>query len=72
MWVPEWGEALMEPLLRTREVAVLLGVSKRTVDRLVASGDLPSVKLGDHPTSPRRVEPAAVRAFINRKSVEGD
>jgi excisionase family DNA binding protein len=30
----------------TREVAVMLGVSRPTVDRLVASGVLPSVDLG--------------------------
>lgn len=33
-------------LLRKREVADLLVVSVRSVDRLIASGDLPRVRLG--------------------------
>ena len=39
----------------TREVATMLGVSRPTVDRLVADGPLPSVDLG--PTR-RRLIPA--------------
>ena len=36
------------PLLRAREVAQILGVDPSRVRELVASGDLPSVRLGAH------------------------
>jgi excisionase family DNA binding protein len=35
-------------LLRAKEVARLLGVTPWRVRELVASGDLPSVRLGEH------------------------
>ncbi len=38
--------ALSKLTFSTREVAAMLGVSRLTVDRLVASGVLPSVDLG--------------------------
>ena len=38
--------ALPKLTFSTREVAAMLGVSRPTVDRLVASGVLPSVDLG--------------------------
>jgi excisionase family DNA binding protein len=40
------SKALPKLTFSTREVAVMLGVSRPTVDRLVASGVLPSVDLG--------------------------
>jgi excisionase family DNA binding protein len=40
------SNALPKLTFSTREVAVMLGVSRPTVDRLVASGVLPSVDLG--------------------------
>jgi excisionase family DNA binding protein len=38
--------ALPKLTYSTREVAVMLGVSRPTIDRLVADGRLPSVDLG--------------------------
>jgi excisionase family DNA binding protein len=40
------SSALPKLTFSTREVAAMLGVSRPTVDRLVASGVLPSVDLG--------------------------
>ena len=43
---PTRAPALPKLTFSTREVAAMLGVSRPTVDRLVASGVLPSVDLG--------------------------
>ena len=57
-----------QQLLRQRDVAEILAVSTRTVARLIASGELPSVKFGEKKTSVRRVHPEALRLFIERHS----
>jgi excisionase family DNA binding protein len=57
----------LEPLLSVKEVARLLNIHPRSVSRLIASGELPSVKFGDYQKSTRRVRPAALRNFIARK-----
>ena len=41
-----YAETRMEPLLRRREVAELLGVSVRTVNRLAERGELDVVRIG--------------------------
>ena len=55
------GPAAIEPLLTIGEVAVILGVSKRTVIRMIDDGRLKKVKgLGRsvriHPRTLRRLE----------------
>ncbi len=47
MTTQTYGAARTESLLRKAEVAALLRVSIRTVDRLIASGQLPCVRLGE-------------------------
>jgi excisionase family DNA binding protein len=49
-------------LLKVPQVATILGVSDKTVWRLVASGELPSVKIGQA----RRVVPEDLAAYIAR------
>jgi excisionase family DNA binding protein len=49
-----------EPLLTKRGVSALLGVSERTVDRLVASGKLRAYRIGGH----RRFRAGDLAAFI--------
>jgi excisionase family DNA binding protein len=41
-----YGANRIEPLLGRREVAALLGVSVRTVNRLAARGDLEVLRIG--------------------------
>jgi excisionase family DNA binding protein len=53
----------VEPLLKLDQVAELLGVSRRTAERLVASRELASVRLG----SRVRIDPRDLRAFIDRQ-----
>ncbi|MFN8039159.1 MAG: helix-turn-helix domain-containing protein [Acidimicrobiales bacterium] len=52
----------------TREVAAMLGVSRPTVDRLVAGGILPSVDLG--PTRRTLIPAWAIEELIDRPGVE--
>lgn len=49
-----------DPLLSLAEVAVVLGVSKRTAERLVRRGEIGTVRAG----SARRVHPAALDAYV--------
>src|SRR5262249_31498875 len=57
-----------ETLLRDRDVAVRLNVSRASVWRLVKSGRLPSVRIGVGST---RFRPEDVDALINPSSKEG-
>jgi len=50
------------------EAAGRLGVSRRTVDRLVASGDLPTVRVRDR----SRIPIDALDAYYRRLLVEGE
>lgn len=43
--VPGGGETT-EPLIDAREMAAILGVSTRTLTRMVAAGEIPSVTYG--------------------------
>lgn len=54
---------MSEQLLRKNDVARLLNVSLRTVDRLLASGTLPAVKVG----SRVRVRPESIELFLNHQ-----
>lgn len=58
------------PLLDLPGVAARLNVSKRTVEALVAAGELPVVRIGAGPRTRgvRRFDPAAVDAFIRRRA----
>jgi excisionase family DNA binding protein len=50
----------LRPLLRRREVADVLGVSVRSIDRLTHSGALPRVKIGDRAVRFRGEDVAAL------------
>ena len=52
----------------TREVAAMLGVSRPTVDRLVADGSLPSVDLG--PTRRTLIPAWAIEELVARPDDE--
>lgn len=51
-------------LLTLAEVAAVLGVSKRTAERLVCRGEIGTVRAG----SARRVHPAALDAYVRSKA----
>ncbi len=53
--------ATTAPLMTRPEVAELLHVSIRTIDELIHTGDLPTVRLGGKSV---RFRPAAVQLFI--------
>lgn len=53
-----------ERLLDLDEAAALLGISRRSVDTLVAAGELSSLKIGRRRLVPRR----ALSAFIRRRA----
>jgi excisionase family DNA binding protein len=52
-----------EPLLTVQEVASILRLHPVSVRRLVARGDLPSVRLGTGTRARVRVDPDDLRAF---------
>ncbi len=54
-------------LLRPREAAAFLSISERTLKRLVARGDLGSVRVG----KALRFEEAELRAFLTRNRQGG-
>ncbi|HEX9951244.1 MAG TPA: helix-turn-helix domain-containing protein [Rubricoccaceae bacterium] len=56
------------PLLDLSGVAQRLGVSERTVETLVAMGELPFSRIGARGRGARRFEPEAVEAFIRRRA----
>jgi excisionase family DNA binding protein len=58
---PDNTRDAVAPLLSKRKVAVYLGISERTVDRLVLSGDLFAYRVGGH----RRFRIAEVHAFVD-------
>jgi excisionase family DNA binding protein len=53
-------EAAPEPLLTKEDAAEVLGLSPRTVDTLIHSGELPSLKVRRR----RRIRPADLEAYI--------
>lgn len=59
---PRWyGEARIEPLLKFEEVQAIFRQSRRSIERLVAAGALPAVKVGGS----TRFRPEDIRAYID-------
>ena len=54
------------PLLDLAGAAARLNVSKRTVEALIALGEIPVVRIGTG-RGVRRFDPAAIEAFIRRR-----
>lgn len=52
-----------DPLLSPAQLAERLGISDRTVRELLASGEIPSLKIG----GARRVEATAVDAYLESR-----
>lgn len=61
------GQRDPDRLLNLDEAADLLGVSRRTVDTLVADGELPSLKV----RRCRRIPRQSLRAYIRSRAGEG-
>ena len=59
---------LVEPLLRKKEAARLLGLSERSVERLITAGELPIVRLG----ASCRVDPLDLRRYIDQQKTVHD
>lgn len=55
---------MTDQLMTAQDVADRAQVSPATARRWIASGDLPSVKLGKGRRSPRRVRPEDFAAFV--------
>ena len=53
----------IEPLISVARVASMLDLSRRTIEELVASGELPSLKIGKR----RLVHPDDLREFIDAR-----
>jgi len=51
------------PLLNRKEAGIILGVSLRTVDELVSTGDIPVVRLGRSV----RIRPSAIDYLIEAR-----
>lgn len=63
--MPHPAQALPVELLTYHEAMATLRCSSATLARLVAAGELPSVKIGRN----RRFDAADVRAFVDRNRV---
>ena len=50
-----------EPLLTLKQVAVVLGLSERSVRRIIQAGDLPAIRVGGSP----RIRSADLRAYLD-------
>lgn len=55
-------------LLTRKEVADLLRVDPRTVERWLRSGKLNGYKLGDGATAPWRIDMAEVKKFLEKNN----
>lgn len=58
---------MSEQLLTLNEVAERLRVSRSAVERWVRSGELPSYKLGEGRTAPRRVSEGDLSSFVAKR-----
>ena len=59
---PASTHPVVKPLLTYREAGKLLGVTERTIFKLVRDGDLPNVKFGGSV----RIDPDDLRGFIDK------
>ena len=55
--------------LSRKEVAKILGVNARTVDRLIKEGQLKAVKLGNQKRSLVKIHKDALAAFLKSRSI---
>lgn len=55
-------------LLTRQEVAAMLRVDPRTVERWLRSGKLKGYKLGDGKTAPWRIDEAEVQKFLEKNN----
>lgn len=60
--------ATTAPLLNRKEAGTILGVSLRTIDDLISTGDLPVVRLG----RAVRIKPAAIDYLIEARETRGN
>ncbi len=56
-------------LLTFEEARSRLGVSRETLRRRIASGQLEAFKIGDHMTSPYRIYETAIAAYLGEHRV---
>ena len=59
---PTSTQTIVKPLLTYREAGELLGVTERTIFRLVKDGEIPNVKFGGSV----RIDPDDLRGFIDK------
>ena len=52
---------LLDHLLTLKQVAVVLGLSERSVRRIIQAGDLPAIRVGGSP----RIRSADLRAYMD-------
>ena len=52
--------------LTPREVAEVLRTSRKTIYRKIASGELPSIRLGAGPRAAVRIDPSDLDAYLER------
>ena len=61
-----------EKLLTAAEVCDLLGITKRTISRLVAQGDLRAMRITASPFGELRFTEGDITAYIRRNRVKPD
>ena len=61
-----------EKLLTAAEVCDLLGITKRTISRLVAQGDLRAMRITASPFGELRFTEGDIKAYIRRHRVKPD
>jgi excisionase family DNA binding protein len=59
---PQYVRDRIEKLLTIADVAQVLGISRGSVYRLMRSGELPAIRVGER----ARFEPTDVRAYLER------
>ena len=59
-------------LITQRYAAAVLGVTTRTIRRMMARGDLTFIKFGEHRASRVRIYRDSLAAYIARKTVPTD
>ena len=52
--------------LTIKQAATMLGVSSKTIERRIKSGEIKAYKFGDSKTSPVRISEEALQAYIER------